>query len=281
VKHENHNPTCAFKIRGGINLISSLSPDEKARGVVTASTGNHGQSIALASRLNGVRATVFVPSGNNPEKNAAMRAYGATVEEGGADFDEARQRCEQRAKDTGSRYVHSANEPVMLAGVATYALEVFEDLPDAEVVFVPIGGGSGACGLITVRNAIGSKARIVGVGAENANAIERSWRGPERIVGASANTFAEGIATRVTFDLTFGVLKQFLDDFVLLSEDELAEGVRLALRATHNLCEGAGSASMAAAMKMRQELAGKKVVCVMSGGNLDAAKLRWIMGAGA
>jgi threonine dehydratase len=177
--------------------------------------------------------------------------------------------------------VHSANEPVMLAGVATYALEVFEDLPDAEVVFVPIGGGSGACGLITVRNAIGSKARIVGVGAENANAIERSWRGPERIVGASANTFAEGIATRVTFDLTFGVLKQFLDDFVLLSEDELAEGVRLALRATHNLCEGAGSASMAAAMKMRQELAGKKVVCVMSGGNLDAAKLRWIMGAGA
>jgi threonine dehydratase len=277
VKHENHNPTGAFKVRGGINLVSALSPDERARGLVTASTGNHGQSIALASRLHGVACTVFVPAGNNPEKNAAMRAFGALVEEGGVDFDEARGRCEQRARETGARYVHSANEPLLLAGVGTYALEIFEALPDADVVLVPIGGGSGACGVITVRNAIGSKARIIGVGAERASAIERSWRGPERIVGTSANTFAEGVATRVTFDLTFGILKQHLDDFVLLSEDELADGVRLALQATHNLAEGAGAASLAAARKLGASLAGQRVVAVMSGGNLDRAKLRWIV----
>ena len=151
VKHENHNPTGAFKVRGGLNLVSAMPAEERARGIVTASTGNHGQSIALASRIHGVHATVFVPEGNNPEKNAAMRAFGATVEEGGKDFDEARDRCEQRANATGARYVHSGDEPLLIAGVATYALELFEDLPDADVVFVGLGGGSGACGLISVR----------------------------------------------------------------------------------------------------------------------------------
>lgn len=279
VKHENHNPTCAFKVRGGLNLVGSLTPAEKARGIVTASTGNHGQSIGLASRIHGVACTVFVPNGNNPEKNAAMRAYGATVEEGGADFDEARERCERRAAETGARYVHSANEPLLLAGVGTYALEVFEQLPHADVVLVAIGGGSGACGLITVRNALGAKTRIIGVGAVNADAVARSWRGSERVVGASANTFAEGIATRVTFDLTFGILKKSLDDFVQLSEEELAEGVRLALRTTHNLAEGAGSASLAAAVKLKEQLAGQRVVCIMSGGNVDEGKLKWVLGS--
>ncbi len=277
VKHENHNPTGAFKVRGGINLVSTLSADERARGIVTASTGNHGQSIALASRLNGVACTVFVPEGNNPEKNAAMRAFGAALEEGGRDFDEARGRCEERARQTGARYVHSANEPLLIAGVGTYALEIFEALPDADVVLVPIGGGSGACGLITVRNALGSRARIVGVGARNADAIERSWRGPERVVGESANTFAEGIATRVTFDLTFGILKRYLDDFVLLSEEELAEGVELALRTTHNLAEGAGAAAIAAARKCASSLRDQRVVCVMSGANMDSARLRSLL----
>ena len=277
VKHENHNPTCAFKVRGGLNLVGSLSAAERARGVVTASTGNHGQSIALASRVHGVACTVFVPDGNNPEKNAAIRAYGAALEEGGRDFDEARERCERCAAETGARYVHSANEPLLLAGVGTYALEMFERLPDLDVVFVPIGGGSGACGLITVRNALGSKARIVGVGAANADAVYRSWRGSERVVGASADTFAEGMATRVTFDLTFGILKQHLDDFILLSEDELADGVRLALGATHNLAEGAGAAAVAAVRQRSASLAGKKVAAVMSGGNLDRAKLRGIL----
>jgi threonine dehydratase len=277
VKHENHNPTGAFKVRGGLNLVGSLPADERARGIVTASTGNHGQSIALASRLNGVVCTVFVPEGNNPEKNAAMRAFGATVEEGGRDFDEARERCERRAAGTGARYVHSANEPLLIAGVGTYALELFERRPDADVVLVPIGGGSGASGLITVRNAFGLRTRIIGVGAANADALARSWRGPARVVGTSAATFAEGLATRVTFDLTFGILKAHLDDFVLLTEEELADGVRCALRTTHNLAEGAGSAAIAAAMKLRAALAGQRVVLVMSGGNIDRATLARIL----
>ena len=196
VKHENHNPTCAFKVRGGLNLVGSLTAAERARGIVTASTGNHGQSIGLASRLHGVACTVFVPEGNNPEKNAAMRAYGATVEVGGRDFDEARERCEQRAAATGARYVHSANEPMLLAGVGTYALELFEQLPDVDVVYVPIGGGSGACGLITVRNALGARARIVGVGAVNADGGYRSWKGPARVVGDSASLTYHGLSQR-------------------------------------------------------------------------------------
>ena len=277
VKHENHNPTCAFKVRGGLNLVGALTPVERARGIVTASTGNHGQSIGLASRIHGVACTVFVPVGNNPEKNAAMRAYGATVEEGGRDFDEARARCEERAEQTGARYVHSANEPLLIAGVGTYALELFEDLPNVDVILVPIGGGSGACGLITVRNALGSKARIIGVGAVNADAIYRSWQGPERVIGDKADTFAEGIATRVTFDLTFNIYKKYLDDFVLLTESELADGVRLALTTTHNLAEGAGSAALAAALKLRGNLAGLRVACIMSGGNLDQAKLKAVL----
>ena len=279
VKHENHNPTCAFKVRGGLNLVGAMTPAERALGIVTASTGNHGQSIAMASRIHGVKATVFVPVGNNPEKNAAIRAYGAVLEEGGKDFDDARERCERRAAETGARYVHSANETLLIAGVGTYALEVFEDLPDADVIFVPLGGGSGACGLITVRNALGAKAKIIAVGAKNADAVYRSWKGPERVVGESANTFAEGVATRVSFDLPFGIYKQYLDDFLLLSEEELADGVRMALKTTHNLTEGAGAASIAAAYKLKDSLAGKRVVCVMSGGNLDAAKLKWILAA--
>nr|MBA2413437.1 pyridoxal-phosphate dependent enzyme [Burkholderiaceae bacterium] len=222
---------------------------------------------------------VFVPDGNNPEKNAAIRAFGATVEEGGKDFDDARGRCEQRANTTGARYVHSADEPLLIAGVGTYALEVFEDLPNADVVFVALGGGSGACGLITVRNALGARARIIGVGAANADGVYRSWKGPGRVVGESAQTFAEGIATRVSFDLPFSIYKQYLDDFVLLTEEELAEGVRMALKTTHNLPEGAGSASIAAAYKLRQTLAEQRVVCIMSGGNIDAAKLKWVLSA--
>src|SRR5262245_41188375 len=241
VKHENHNPTGAFKVRGGLNLVGAMTPEERARGIVTASTGNHGQSIALASRIHGVQCTVFVPVGNNPEKNAAMRAFGAVVEEGGKDFDEARERCERRAAETGARYVHSADEPLLIAGVGTYALEVFEDLPEADVIFVALGGGSGACGLITVRNALGAKAKIIAVGAVNADAVYRSWKGPDRVVGTSADTFAEGVATRVSFDLPFSIYKNQLDDYVLLTEEEMAAGVRMALKTTHNLAEGAGA----------------------------------------
>lgn len=277
VKHENHNPTSAFKVRGGLNLVRSLSADERAAGVVTASTGNHGQSIALACQRETIRCTVFVPEGNNPDKNAAMRALGAVVDEGGRDFDEARERCERAAAAAGARYVHSANEPLLIAGVATYALEIFEQLPGVDVVLVPIGGGSGACGNCLVRSALGAATKVIGVQAAAADAFARSWRSGTRVVGESAATFAEGMATRVTFDFTFEFLERELDEIVTLSEEELAAGVRLALRATHNLAEGAGGAALAAAAKMQSELAGKIVVAVMSGGNLDAAKLKWII----
>jgi threonine dehydratase len=268
VKHENHNPTNSFKVRGGLNLIGSLREDER-RGVMTASTGNHGQSIALACRRERVPCTVVVPEGNNPDKNAAMRALGATVLEIGRDFDAAREYVETVHGERGLRYVHSANEPMLIAGVATYAMEIFEELPDADVILVPIGGGSGACGCALVRTWTGSRARIIGVQATGADAFARSWRGGVRVVGDKIATFAEGMATRVTFDLTFGILQQYLDDVITLSEEELAAGIRLALRATHNLAEGAGAASLAAAVKLGSALAGKKVVCVMSGGNID------------
>jgi threonine dehydratase len=277
VKHENHNPTGAFKVRGGLNLVRALSAEERARGVVTASTGNHGQSVALACRLEQVPCTIFVPAGNNPEKNAAIRAFGATLEEGGRDFDEARERCERVAAETGARYIHSANEPLLIAGVGTYALEMFEEWPAVDAVLVPIGGGSGACGVAIVRSAIGASTRVIGIQAEEADAFARSFRSATRVVGDRAATFAEGMATRVTFDLTFGILQRELDDVVVLSEEELREGVRLALRATHNLAEGAGGAALAAAMKLKRRLAGQRVVAVMSGGNLDASKLRRII----
>ena len=274
VKHENHNPTNAFKVRGGLNLIGRLSDNDR-RGVITATTGNHGQSIALACQHEGVPCTIVVPHGNNPDKNAAMRAYGATVLEVGRDFDEAREYIEREAR--GRRYVHSANEPHLIAGVATYALEIFEEIPGVDVILVPIGGGSGACGCCLVRTFSGSHAKVIGVQASGADAFTRSWRTGERVVADRVETFAEGMATRVTFDLTFSILRELLDDVVTLTEEELMDGVRLALRATHNLAEGAGAASLAAAMKLRDQLRGKKVVCVMSGGNIDAATLKRVV----
>jgi threonine dehydratase len=276
VKHENHNPTGAFKVRGGANLIGSLTAEER-RGVITATTGNHGQSIALSCQREGVPCTIVTPIGNNPEKNAAMRAFGAELIEFGRDFDEARERVEQLQHERGLRYVHSANEPLLLAGVGTYALEIFDELPDADVILVPVGGGSGACGCSIVRSGIGSSAKVIGLQAARADAFTRSWRGSTRVVGETADTFAEGMATRWTFDLPFEILKKELDDIVTLTEEELAGGVRLALRATHNLAEGAGAASLAAAMKLRDRLAGKKVVCVMSGGNIDRATLTRVL----
>jgi threonine dehydratase len=272
VKHENHNPTSAFKVRGGLNLIASLNAEER-RGVITASTGNHGQSIALACQREGVPCTIAVPVGNNPDKNAAMRALGATVVEVGRDFDQAREYVEEQHRLKGLRYVHSANEPMLIAGVATYALEIFESWPGVDVILVPIGGGSGACGCGLIRTWLGSKAEVIGIQASGADTFARSWRTGSRTTADRVDTFAEGMATRVTFDLTFGILQRELNDIVTLSEEELREGVRLALETTHNLAEGAGAASLAAAVKLADRLRGKNVVCVMSGGNIDRATL--------
>jgi threonine dehydratase len=277
VKHENHNPTGAFKIRGGLNLVAQLSADERRRGVISASTGNHGQSMALASRMHGVRCRILVPRGNNPDKNAAMRAYGAEVVEHGRDYDEARVKVEEVAASEGWRYVHSANEPHLIAGVGTYALEIFEAVPHLDYLFVPIGGGSGAAGCCLVRGALSPTTKIVGVQASGADAFTRSWRGPERVTADQVNTFAEGMATRVTFDLTFAILKEMLDDIVVLDEPELEEGVRAAIRYTHNLAEGSGAAPLAAAKKYGRKLVGKRIGCVMSGGNIDLKTLGRIM----
>jgi threonine dehydratase len=277
VKHENHNPTGAFKIRGGLNLVAQLTADERRRGVVSASTGNHGQSMAFACRMHGVACRIFVPVGNNPDKNAAMRALGAEVVEHGRDFDEARERVEELVSREGWRYVHSANEPHLIAGVGTYAVEIFDELPDADYLFVPIGGGSGAAGCCIARSGRGSRAKIIGVQATGADAFTQSWRGPTRVTTGEARTFADGMATRTTFDLTFAILKQELDEIVTLEEEELREGVRAALRLTHNLAEPAGAATLAAARQCGPKLTGKKVVCVMTGGNIDADTLRRVL----
>jgi threonine dehydratase len=276
VKHENHNPTGAFKVRGGLNLIARLTSDERRRGVICASTGNHGQSIAFACRRYGVACRVVVPLNGNPDKVAAMRALGAEVVEHGRDFDQAREYVEALAPAEGWRYVHSANEPHLIAGVGTCALEIFDEVPDLDYVFVPIGGGSGACGCGIVRSGRRSKARVIGVQATGADAFTRSWRGGRRVESARVDTFAEGLATRVTYDLTFGILQRELDDVVALDEDALQEGVRVALERTHNLAEGAGAAALAAARRYPTP-EGSKVACVMTGGNIDRRTLAAIL----
>jgi threonine dehydratase len=273
VKHENHNPTGSFKIRGGLNLVSQLGDDERRQGVIAASTGNHGQSLALACQLQGVRCRIVVPVGNNPDKTAAIRAYGAEVIEHGRDFDEAREWVEAAALEDGSRYVHNANESLLIAGVGTYAAEVFDALESVDFVFVPVGGGSGAAGCAIVRDGIGARTRIIGVQARQADAFARSWRGPDRVTSERADTFAEGIATRTTFDLTFSMLKTALDDVVALDEGELRGAVAAAIQYTHTLAEGAGAAALAAARHYGPPR-DATVVCVMSGGNADMRTLR-------
>ncbi|MGH9341300.1 MAG: threonine dehydratase [Acidobacteriota bacterium] len=277
VKHENHNPTGSFKIRGGLNLISSLSQTEKERGVITATRGNHGQSIALASNLYGVRCLIAVPHGNNPEKNAAMEAYGARLLVHGRDFDEAREKVEEVQKQEGMRYIHSANEPMLIHGVGTYGLEILEDLPDADLIFVPLGGGSGISGVLTVARALAPSAKVIGVQAEKAPAVYLSWKKGEHITTDTADTLADGLATRVPFELTFSIIKRLVDDIVTVSEQELEQAIYQLFCTTHNIAEGAGAASTAAALKMRARLGGKKVVLVFSGQNIATCLLRQIL----
>ena len=273
VKHENLQPTGAFKVRGGVNLVSQLSEDERAAGVVSASTGNHGQSMAYAAGLFGVRARVVVPEGANPLKVEAMRDFGAEVIFHGADFDEARGHCERLARETGARYVHSANEPLLVAGVATCALEVFEEEPLTEVVFVPVGGGSGAAGACLVARAVSPHARVIGVQAEKAPAAHNSWRA-RRLLEDRMETEAEGLATRVAFELTQRMLWEMLDDFLLVTEEEMRQAMRLYVESARTLAESAGAATLAGALKTRSEHAGRTVALVLSGGNATAEQLR-------
>jgi threonine dehydratase len=277
LKHENHTPTTAFKVRGGINLISRLPEEQKRRGIIGCTTGNHGQSLAYACRLFGVRCVLVVPANNNPDKNAAIRSLGAELIEHGRDFDAAREHCEAIRHREGLRYVHSANEPDLIAGVGTYALEIFDDLPKPDVVLVPVGLGSGICGTALVAARRRPETRVIGVQSELAPAMTLSWRGGRPVQTETAQTFAEGMATRVPAEMTLEIMRHHVHDMVLLSEAALRDAVRLLLRVTHNLAEGAGAASTAAAFQMREQFAGKTVVGVLSGGNLDLRELSRIL----
>ncbi len=277
VKHENHHPIGAFKVRGGIHRLHHLTPQERRAGVVTASTGNHAQAIAYAARLFDVRAQVLMPERSNPDKVAAVRELGGEVLVHGRDFDETRFYAEDYARDRGAVFINSANEPHLISGVGTMALEIFEDLPDPDLLIVPIGGGSSACGNAIVARAIRPQVQVVGVQAEGAPAVYLSYRAGRIVETPDAATFAEGIATRVPFELTFGIILDLIDDIVLVSDDEIERAIVRMLRATHNLAEGAGASPLAAALKMRDRVAGKKVVLILSGGNLTVEKLREIL----
>lgn len=268
VKCENTLPTGAFKVRGGINLVSRLSPDERRRGVITASTGNHGQSIAYAARMFGVRAIVAAPRESNPLKVAAMRALGAEVMLQGRDFDEAREWVEEMARTEGYRYIHSANEPLLIAGVGTISLEVIEELPHVDVIIVPIGAGSGACGHCITAKAVHPGVRVVGVQAEGAPPVYRSLREGRMVHLDRMETFAEGIATRVPFALPMAILRRHLDEIVLVSDEEMKAAILLLAEAVRQTAEGAGAASTAAALRLRDRLRGKTVVLILSGGNI-------------
>ncbi len=239
VKHENHQPVGAFKVRGGVNLVSQLSAEERERGVIAASTGNHGQSIAFAARIFGVAATICVPENANPVKVASMRGLGAELIFHGRDFDAAREHCEELAREHGYRYVHSGNEPLLIAGVATQTLEIVEEQPDMDVVIVPIGGGSGAAGACIVAQAVSPATKVIGVQSEAAPTAYRSWKERE-LVEDKMETFAEGLATRTAFELPQRILWDHLDDFVLVSDDEIRAAQATMIEATRNLVEAVG-----------------------------------------
>jgi len=278
VKHENHQPTCAFKVRGGVNLLSQLSASERRAGVASASTGNHGQSIAYAAQLFSVAATICVPEKANPVKVEAMRDLGAEIVVHGRDFDEAREHCEQLAAERGSRYVHSANEPDLIAGVGTLTLEILDEEPAVDVIVVPVGAGSGAAGACIVAKTIRPEIEVIGVQSAAAPAAHRAWQARE-LLEDEMRTFAEGLATRVTFELPQRILWQHLDDFVLVEDDELRRAVALLVEKTRNLVEPAGAAPLAAALRLGDRLEGRRVALVCSGGNISPAQLREILSA--
>ena len=276
LKYEFHLPTGAFKVRGGINLISQLSDTEREVGVIAASTGNHGQSVAYAARLYGVKAIICAPENANPAKIEAMHELGATVKQVGADFDEARLACEQLAADHGYRYIHSGNEPLLIAGVGTHTLEILSEDPEIDVIIVPVGGGSGAAGASIVAKAVNPNIAVIGVQSENAPAAYLSWQARKR-VEATNTTWAEGLATRMPFELPQQILQRLLDDFILVSDDAISAAVHFLLGRNRTLVEGAGAAAVAAAFALKERLAGKRIAVILSGGNISIPQLKTIL----
>lgn len=277
VKHENHNPTGAFKARNGLSVVTSLSPEERRRGIVAATRGNHGQGLAWAGGLLGVPVTVCVPVGNNPEKNAAMRGYGATLIEEGEDYEAAIAVAERLVREKGLTLVHSSNHPQVLAGAATLSVEVVEEAPTVDAMVLSIGGGSQAVGALTVARERKPGMRVYGVQAAGASAIHDSWRAGRVVETARADTFADGIATRRPPEATFPALQAGLAGFVTVTDSDIASALRLLLRTTHNLVEGAGAAGLAGLLALREELAGQTVAIVLSGGNIDQDTLRRVV----
>ncbi len=277
VKHENHNPTNSFKARNGLSVMTALLAEERARGVVAATRGNHGQGLAWSGSLLGVRVTICVPVGNSPEKNGAMRGLGATLIEEGRDYDEAVGVAERLVRERGMRLAHSTNDPLVIVGAGTLTLEILEERPDVDALVLGVGGGSQAVGALTVARARSPALRVYGVQAERASAIHDSWHAGRPIGKPSADTFADGLATRNAYEMTFGPLREGLAGFVTVSESEIAAALRLLLRTTHNLAEGAGAAGLAGLIKLRDALAGKTVGIVISGGNIDEGTLRRVL----
>jgi threonine dehydratase len=276
VKHENHNPTGAFKVRGGINLVSRLSEDERARGVISASTGNHGQSVAFAARLFGLSAIICAPAAANPVKVESMQDLGAEVILDGERYDDSRRNAERLAKEHGYRYIHSGDEPLLISGVGTHTLELLQEQPDVDTIFVPIGGGSGAAGACTVAKAVNPAIRVIGVQSDQAPAAYLSWKSGE-LQEAPNRTRAEGLSTATPFELPQRILRRLLDDFVLVSDDEIDAANALMIEKTRTLVEAAGSAALAGALKQRDRVQGRKVALICSGGNISPAQLKALL----
>jgi threonine dehydratase len=277
-KLENLQPVGAFKVRGGVNLVGTDSAESDT--LITASTGNHGQSIAYAGRLFGKRVIIYAPAEKvNESKMAAMRELGAEVRLHGQDFDEARLECERVGRKEGYRYVHSANEPRLIAGVGTIGLEIFEDLPDVEVIIAPAGGGSCASGNAIVANHLNKNVQVIAVQSEAAPAMWHAWRNRSLDPYPTMKTEHEGLATRVPFELTNQILWELLHDFVLATDGEINEAIRILAQDAKQVAEGAGAASLAAAFKLQEKLQGKRVVGVLTGGNIPPERLAKVLGS--
>ena len=274
VKHENHNPTGSFKIRGALNFFHHMSKEELEAGILVATRGNHGLAMAWAGQWFHVPCTVVVPQDNNPEINRIIESYGAEVIIHGEDFYDAQSYCEELVDSAGYYYVQQGNEPEILNGLATMGLEIMEDLPQVDTIICPIGGGAGCASLLKTARAIKPDVEIIGVEPENAPSFYNSWKKGEIVTLDDAHTIADGLAARSVFHLPYVILKDTINDVVLLSEDEILEGIRMALATTHNLAEAAGAVSLMAAYKIRERLAGKQVVMILSGGNLKMDNLK-------
>jgi threonine dehydratase len=280
VKHENHTPIGAFKVRGGLVYMDALKRSgAPVAGVTSATRGNHGQSIALAARIAGLRSVIYVPHANSVEKNRAMRAFGATLVEHGGDFDESKEACADNARREGLHFVPSFHRDLVI-GVATYALELFRAVPDIDTAFVPVGMGSGICGMITARDLLGLKTRIVGVVAGNAPCVALSFEAGRPVATNSARTFADGLACRVPNAEAIAIIAAGAERIVQVSEAGIAEAMRAYYSDTHNLVEGAGAAPLAALLGERDRHQGRRIAVVCSGGNVDASLYQTVLAGG-